>query len=82
MVNGSNFSRSHTYGVGIFTSGSPIKIGELTADGTGAINNVKLEYPCHTLFVGTVSTEVYELEPDRTLGAGIASATTDGTTCL
>jgi hypothetical protein len=39
---------------------------------------VKLEYPCRTLFVGRVNVEVYELQPDKSLGAGIVQTQTNG----
>jgi hypothetical protein len=82
LINGGNLLTNHQYGVGIFTGGSPVKIGEVTTDGTGAINNVKLEYPCRTLFVGRVNVEVYELQPDKSLGAGIVQTQTNGDTCF
>jgi hypothetical protein len=82
MLNGGNLLTNHQYGVGIFTGGSPVKIGEVTTDNTGAINNVKLEYTCRTLFVGRINVEVYELQPDRSLGAGIVQAQTSGDTCF
>ncbi|HVW63682.1 MAG TPA: hypothetical protein VHB01_01615 [Nitrosospira sp.] len=43
---------------------------------------MKLEYTCRTLFVGRVNVEVYELQPDRSLGAGIVQAQTNGDTCF
>jgi hypothetical protein len=81
LISGSNFPANHTYGVGIFTTGSPRKIGNVTTDSAGSINNVKLEYECQSQFVGIVNVEVYELA-GSSLGAGITQTKTDGNTCF
>ena len=81
ILSGSNFPANHTYGVGIFTSGPPAKIGNVTTDSAGNINNVKLEYTCQSIFVGIVNVEVYELV-GQSLGAGIAQTKTARDTCF
>lgn len=81
MLSGEHFPANHTYGVGIFTTGSPRKIGAVTTDSAGSINNVKLEYECQSLYVGVVNVEVYELV-GQSLGAGIAQTKTDKDTCF
>jgi hypothetical protein len=81
LLSGENFLPNHTYGVGIFTSGSPRKIGNVTTDGAGNINNVKLEYECQSINEYIVGVEVYELD-GQDLGAGIAQTKTDRPTCF
>ena len=81
LLSGQNFAPNHTFGVGIFTSGSPRKIGNVTTDSAGNINNAKLEYECQSQYNGVVSVEVYELV-GQGLGAGIAQTKTDRDTCF
>lgn len=71
---------NHTYGVGIFTNGTPRKIGTVTTDVGGNINNVKLEYACQTQ-INAINAEVYELV-GQDLGAGIAQTKISGDTCF
>jgi hypothetical protein len=81
LISGSNFPANHTYGVGIFTTGSPRKIGDVATDSAGSINNVKLEYGCQSSFVGAINVEVYELVGPN-LGAGIAQTKADRDACF
>jgi hypothetical protein len=80
MVNGANLLANHVYGVGIFTTASPRKIGTVTTDSAGNVNNVKLEYSCGD-FSAVLGVELYELDSGGNLGAGIVQTKTDRPEC-
>jgi hypothetical protein len=80
LISARDLMPNHTYGVGIFTTGSPRKIGTLTTDSAGAINNAAVEYPC-SVHVADLSVELYDMN-GSSLGAGIVQAKTGQATCL
>lgn len=82
LVSASNLPANHAYAVGIFTNASPVKVGNTSTDGAGQINNVKLEYPCHSN-TGVLATHAELYEPNgNDLGAGIVQTTISGDTCF
>ena len=76
LISASNLLSNHTYGLGIWISGQPRKIGTLTTDGTGSINNTGVEYSCIAQ-VNTLHAELYELV-GVDLGAGIVQTVVEG----
>jgi hypothetical protein len=75
VVDAANVAPSTTYGIGMYTTGSPVDIGELTSDASGTILGGRLSYPSDTVprKYSNLYLEVYVMRSGQ-FGAGIASA--------
>jgi hypothetical protein len=67
---GQNFPANTTYTVGIWTTGQPLTIGNVTSDGSGNIN-ATLQYQC-TGFTNNVIVNVEFYVPGNPPGAAVA----------
>lgn len=78
-VNATDLTPSTTWQIGMYTTGSPVMVGNLTSDSSGSIVNGIVTYPSTTLprKYSNLFIEVY-----TTQGAGIASAQLTTAACL
>ena len=49
VVNAANVTANTTYGIGMYTTGSPAELGELTSNSSGMIINGRVSYPSNAL---------------------------------
>jgi hypothetical protein len=83
VVNAANVTANTTYGIGMYTTGSPVELGELTSNSSGSINNGTVTYPSKTLprQYSNLYVEVYTVQSGQ-FGAGLTSAKVTIAVCL
>ena len=82
-VNASNVTPNTTYGIGMYTTGSPVELGTLTSNSSGLIDNGMVSYPSNTFprHYSNLYVEVYT-DNSGQLGSGLASAQVTIAVCL
>jgi hypothetical protein len=72
-----------TWGIGMYTTGSPVVIGYVTSNSSGSVIGKTLDYPATTLprVYSNLHVEVYA-DHSGQLGAGIVSAPVTNGVCL
>jgi hypothetical protein len=82
-VSATSLPPNTTWGVGMYTTGSPVVIGYVTSNSSGSVLGKILNYPATTLPRGysNLRIEVYA-DNSGTLGAGITSAPVAHEVCL
>src|ERR1700678_3529224 len=72
-----------TYGIGMYTTGSPVELGELTSNSSGSIYGGRVSYPSKTLphQYSNLYVEVYAVQSGQ-FGAGLALAKVTIAVCL
>jgi len=83
VVNAANVAASTTYGIGMYTTGSPAELGELTSNSSGQIIDGRVSYPSSTLprQYSNLYAEMYTVHSGQ-FGAGLASAKVTIAVCL
>ena len=83
VVNATDLTPNTTWGIGMFTTGSPVMLGDLTSDSSGSINNGTVTYPSTTLpkKYSNLYVEVYTVNGGQ-LGSGITSSQVTTEVCL
>jgi|HubBroStandDraft_6_1064221.scaffolds.fasta_scaffold1163330_1 hypothetical protein len=83
VVNATGLTPNTTWGIGMYTTGSPVVLGDLTSDSSGSINNGTVTYPSTTLpkKYSNLYVEVYTVNGGQ-LGSGIASSQVTTEVCL
>jgi hypothetical protein len=81
-VSATGLTPATTWGIGMFTTGSPVVIGYVTSSSSGSVNKI-LDYPATTL-PRAYSNLYVEVYTDRSgqLGSGIVSAQVTKAVCL
>jgi hypothetical protein len=79
VVSAANVTANTTYEIGMYTTGSPVELGELTSNSSGSIIDGRLDYPSKTLprQYSNLYVEIYTAQ-----GAGLASAKVTIAVCL
>jgi hypothetical protein len=82
-VNALNVTPNTTYGIGMFTTGSPVDLGELTSNSSGLIVQGIVSYPSETLprEYSNLYVELYIVHSGQ-LGSGLASVKVTLSVCL
>lgn len=82
-VNATSLPPGTTWGVGMYTTGSPVVIGYVTSNSSGSVTGKTLDYPATTLprEYSNLHVEVYA-DNSGTLGSGITSAPVTNAVCL
>jgi hypothetical protein len=83
VVNAANVTANTTYGIGMYTSGSPAELGTLTSNSSGMIINGRVSYPSNTLprQYSNPYVEMYTVQSGQ-WGSGLASAKVTIAVCL
>jgi hypothetical protein len=83
VVNATNVAANTTYGIGMYTTGSPVELGELTSNSSGSIYGGRVSYPSKTLphQYSNLYVEVYAVQSGQ-FGAGLALAKVTIAVCL
>jgi hypothetical protein len=83
VVNAANVAASTTYGIGMYTTGSPAELGELTSNSSGMIIDGRVSYPSNTLprQYSNLYVEIYSVHSGQ-FGAGLVSAKVTIAVCL
>ena len=83
VLNAMNLTPGTQYGVGMFTTATPVQLGDLTTDSSGTINGGMVTYPSQTFpkVYPNAYVELYTLQGGQ-LGAGIVSAKLTIAVCL
>ena len=83
VLNATNLTRGTQYGVGMFTTGTPVQLGDLTTDSSGSINGGMVTYPSQTFptVYQNAYVELYTLQGGH-LDAGIVTAKLTIPVCL
>ena len=83
ILNATNLTRGTQYGVGMFTTSTPVQLGDLTTDSSGSINGGMVTYPSQTfpMVYPNAYVELYTLQGGQ-LGAGIVTAQLTIPVCL
>ncbi len=83
VLNATNLKGGSQYGVGLFTTGTPVQLGDLTTNSSGSINGGRVDYPSQTLptVYPNAYVELYTLRGGQ-LDAGIVSAKLTIPVCL
>jgi hypothetical protein len=83
VVNAVNVTANKTYGIGMYTTGSPAQLGELTSNSSGMIINGRVSYPSNALprQYSNLYAEIYTVHSGQ-FGAGLASAKVNIAVCL
>jgi hypothetical protein len=83
VVNASDFTANTTYGIGMYTTGSPVELGELTSNSSGSILGGRVDYPSKTLprQYSNLYVEIYAVRSGQ-FGAGLAIAKVTIAVCL
>jgi hypothetical protein len=81
-VSASNVTPNTTYGIGMYTTGSPVDLGTVTSNSSGSIDGM-VSYPSNTVprHYSNLYVEVYTVNSGQ-LGAGLASAPVTIEVCL
>ena len=81
-VNASTVTADTTYGIGMYTTGSPVDLGTLTSNSSGSIDGM-VSYPSNTLpqNYSNLYVEVYT-DNSGQFGPGVASAPVTIEVCL
>jgi hypothetical protein len=79
VLNATNLTPGTQYGVGMFTTGTPVQLGDLATDSSGSINGGTVTYPSQTF--PTVYRNAY-VELYTLRGMGIVSANLTIPVCL
>ena len=82
-VDATNVTPNTTYGIGMYTTGSPVELGTLTSNSSGSIVNGMVSYPSNTFphHYSNLYVEVYT-DNGGQLGSGLASAPVSVEVCL
>jgi hypothetical protein len=82
-VSATSLPPNTTWGVGMYTTGSPVVVGYVTSDSSGSVIGKTLDYPATTLprVYSNLRVEVYA-DHSGQLGAGIVSAPVTNEVCL
>jgi len=82
-INASNVTPNTTYGIGMYTTGSPVDLGTLTSNSSGSIVNGMVSYPSNTFprHYSNLNVEVYTVNSGQ-FGAGLTSAPVTIEVCL
>ena len=82
-IDASNVTPNTTYGIGLYTTGSPVDLGTLTSNSSGLIENGMVSYPSDTFprHYSNLYVEVYT-DNSGQLGSGLASAQVTTAVCL
>jgi hypothetical protein len=82
-VNASNVTPNTTYGIGMYTTGSPVDLGTVTSNSSGSIINGMVSYPSRTFprHYSNLYIEVYTVNSGQ-FGSGLASAPVTIEVCL
>jgi hypothetical protein len=83
VVNAANVTANTTYGIGMYTTGSPAELGEVTSNSSGMIIDGRVSYPSNTLprQYSNLYVEVYTVHSGQ-FGAGLVSAKVTIAVCL
>ena len=83
VVNAANVTANTTYGIGMYTTGSPAELGELTSNSSGMIINGRVSYPSDALphQYSNLYVEMYAVHSGQ-FGSGLASAKVTIAVCL
>ena len=83
VVNAANVTANTTYGIGMYTTGSPAELGELTSNSSGMIINGRVSYPSNALphQYSNLYVEMYAVQSGQ-FGSGLASAKVTIAVCL
>ena len=83
VVNAANVTANTTYGIGMYTTGSPAELGELTSSSSGMIIDGRVSYPSNTLprQYSNLYVEIYTVHSGQ-FGAGLVSAKVTIAVCL
>jgi hypothetical protein len=83
VVNAANVTANTTYGIGMYTTGSPAELGTLTSNSSGLIINGRVSYPSKTLprEYSNLYVEMYAVQSGQ-FGAGLAPAKVTIAVCL
>lgn len=83
VVDATNVTPNTTYGIGMYTTGSPAELGELTSNSSGSIANGTVSYPSKDLprEYSNLYVELYTVQSGQ-FGAGLASAKVTIAACL
>jgi hypothetical protein len=83
VVNAANVTANTTYGIGMYTTGSPAELGELTSNSSGMIINGRVSYPSNALprQYSNLYVEMYAVRSGQ-FGSGLASAKVTIAVCL
>jgi hypothetical protein len=81
--NATNLTPGTQYGVGMFTTGTPVQLGDLATDSSGSINGGTVTYPSQTFptVYRNAYVKLYTLQGGQ-LAAGIVSANLTIPVCL
>jgi hypothetical protein len=82
-VNATSLPPNTTWGIGMYTTGSPVVIGFVTSNSSGSVIGKTLDYPATTTprVYSNLRIEVYA-DNSGTLGSGITSAPVTNEVCL
>ena len=83
VLNATSLTPGTQYGVGMYTTGTPVQLGDLTTDSSGSINGGRVTYPSQTFpkVYRNAYVELYTLQGGQ-LDAGIVSAKLTISVCL
>jgi hypothetical protein len=83
VVNAANVTANTTYGIGMYTTGSPADLGELTSNSSGMIINGRVSYPSNALphQYSNLYVEMYAVQSGQ-FGSGLAAAKVTIAVCL
>jgi hypothetical protein len=83
VVNAANVTANTTYGIGMYTTGSPAELGELTSNSSGMIIEGRVSYPSDALprQYSNLYVEIYSVHSGQ-FGAGLVSAKVTIAVCL
>jgi hypothetical protein len=84
VLDATNLTPGTQYGVGMYTTGTPVQLGDLTTDSSGSINDGRVTYPSQTFpkVYRNAYVELYTLDSSGQLDAGIVSAKLTISVCL
>jgi hypothetical protein len=82
-VKAANLSANTTYGIGLYTTGSPAELGTLTSNSSGSVFGV-LDYPSDAVprVYSNLYVEVYGVKSSGQFGWGLGSAKVTLAVCL